>query len=81
MSQSERLEQEDMQNDQDSIQPEPLLTSPAHTHVNQLPLLQYRNGFFQGHLDQYSQRQGKGVYYWNSGEIYYGIFSDYCCNR
>jgi len=38
------------------------------------PLLQYRNGFFQGHINEFDQRQGKGVYYWNSGEIYYGTF-------
>jgi len=74
MSQSAVLEQEDMQNEQDSIQPDPLLTSPNHTNINQLPLLQYRNGFFQGHIDEYSQRQGKGVYYWSSGEIYYGTY-------
>lgn len=35
-------------------------------------LLQYRNGLFQGFANEFNQRQGKGVYIWNTGEVYYG---------
>lgn len=36
------------------------------------PLLQYRDGLFQGHLTEYDKRHGKGVFLWNSGELYFG---------
>ncbi len=51
--------------------PNPQLSTTINS-ISTCPLIQFRNGFFQGNLNEFDQRQGKGVYYWNSGEVYYG---------
>jgi len=39
-------------------------------------LAEYRNGLYQGCYNDFAQREGKGVFYWNSGELYYGKILD-----
>jgi len=77
MSDTTPIEQHEEQEHTETIlisDPNPQL-SPNLNSLPTCPLLQYRNGFFQGDLNEFDQRQGKGIYYWNSGEIYYGDWS------
>ena len=37
-------------------------------------ILEYRNGIFQGDINQNTMRDGLGVYLWDSGEFYYGKY-------
>jgi len=74
MSNLTQPEPEEDQNHRHSVTDNALVNSNASV-TSDRPLLQYRNGFFQGFVNEFDQRQGKGVYYWNSGEIYYGTFS------
>ncbi len=67
LTQTEPEEDQDLQQSIENNQSNSNLTP-----ISENPLIQYRNGFFQGTLNEFDQRQGKGVYYWNSGEIYYG---------
>lgn len=50
---------------------EPSLGRGANQHDSIYPLLSFKNGMYQGEM-AFRDKSGIGVFYWDSGEFYYG---------
>lgn len=51
-------------------------SQPLRVHssnvTSALHFVENQNGIYQGHLSRTQRKEGRGIFFWDSGELYYG---------